>query len=317
MIKKFIRIILANIGFVLFSIGFGFGLSGCAFMSQLPPEKPITLSATDVIDEWVINAPKQPKFNSLNESQYQKLLFNMSKLDSLSNYPYSACHDRAHLLFQMVPPELHDYVGKIWLLSPELISLTEVGTIRLNAGPEDISWEYHVALTFFAPNNEQVVIDPALGTLAMPISVNNWVNMMITPKGSVIASLSGEYYLFNNYGDKKTWKGSLWTLSENSCLQPRKGAAMAVVGARLLAEADIKCGLKRYSTRPLNLLWLLEEGNKRDFTDSQCQNLYEIYNNEVIRLSNVLGSCIGDQLPVGEEPEGIKWKDLFEEKILN
>ncbi len=277
----------------------------------LAEQGPKVLKPTEAIDAWVIDAPPQPNFTSLTETEQQNLIASVSQLSPISSYPYSGCHDRAHLLYQTVPTQLHDRVGKVWLLAPSLISLTQDGAIGLKNGPSDIAWNYHVALTFVNAKQQTVVIDPAVGSLTQPMLLSDWLGKMSVPQGSALVSISGEYFQFNTYGDRYTWKGSLWKLTDNACTHPRKGAARDVIGAQLLSKPNMKCGLTRYAKSPMDLLWLLEKSRVEPFSSPQCQALSKLYASEILRLTATLGACNAEQSAAGWQPKDDKWQHLF------
>jgi hypothetical protein len=150
-------------------------------------------------------ARAQPQLRSVTSAQLGTALGALSTDIEFADYPFSGCHDRAHVTYLHLAGSLgSDAVAKVWLFGPALMTVALDGglTAPIDAGrwgAETTLWDYHVA-AIVLEGGQLRVVDPVLADVQEPPTLEQWLDAIESPPGSVYTLLDGDLYSFNTAG---------------------------------------------------------------------------------------------------------------------
>ncbi|NUP13900.1 MAG: hypothetical protein HOW73_48310 [Polyangiaceae bacterium] len=148
-----------------------------------------------------------PTLPSLTVAEVDELLRTARDLGLPSEYIKSGCHDRAHLLWLALPTSLRAKVGKVWILSPSVLTLAVTTPITIKNSQDTPRWGYHVAVAYRAGDATYVVDSTVPHSLEQSYSARKWLDEYSVPYGSLTVLLRPELYLFySNIVPEKYYK---------------------------------------------------------------------------------------------------------------
>lgn len=146
-----------------------------------------------------------PVVAETSDAELDDALAEVADAVELARYPFSGCHDRAHLTYLRLAAILgSDRVAKIWVFSPTLLTVALPGAIEspIDAdrwGDDVTRWDYHVAALVQGPTGLRIV-DPVLADVDDPLTLAEWFAHMAIAPGSAYTIADGRLYSFNNAG---------------------------------------------------------------------------------------------------------------------
>lgn len=136
--------------------------------------------------------------NSLTKPEEDLLLNKLKEFPKIPIYPYSGCHDRAHLIYLLTKNIAAQKIYKVWVLSPSLIAPALPGTIHYSAdGWGQTNWRYHVAPVYRTADGKMMVLDAALNKFVVPMEISAWLSKFSIPATSVYTYTDAENYIFD------------------------------------------------------------------------------------------------------------------------
>jgi hypothetical protein len=146
-----------------------------------------------------------PNLAETSDAELDDALGELAQAVELAPYPFSGCHDRAHLTYLRLAALLGtDRVAKVWVFSPTLLTVALSGAIESPVdadrwGDDVTRWDYHVA-AIVQGESSLLVIDPVLADVDDPLTLGAWFGRMEIAPGSAYTIADGRYYSFNNAG---------------------------------------------------------------------------------------------------------------------
>lgn len=146
-----------------------------------------------------------PQLRNTTDASLANALDDLADAKAMSEYPFSGCHDRAHVTYLRLAAILGtDRVAKIWVFSPRLLTVGLSGAIESPVdedrwGDDVTTWDYHVAAIVQTSTGLRVV-DPVLAPVDESMTVDEWFSHMNAAPGSAYTLVDGRNYSFNNAG---------------------------------------------------------------------------------------------------------------------
>jgi hypothetical protein len=146
-----------------------------------------------------------PQLRDTSEAALADALDRLADATPLAEYPFSGCHDRAHVTYLRLAAILgSDRVAKIWVFSPRLLTVGLSGAIESpvdeDLWDDDVTrWDYHVAAIVQTSNGVRVV-DPVLAPVDEAMTIDEWFGHMSAAPGSAYTLADGRNYSFFNAG---------------------------------------------------------------------------------------------------------------------
>lgn len=146
-----------------------------------------------------------PQLRTTSDATLADALDQLADQTPLAEYPFSGCHDRAHVTWLRLAAILgSDRVAKIWVFSPRLLTVGLSGAIESPVdedvwGDDVTRWDYHVAAIVQTANGLRVV-DPVLAPVDEAMTIDEWFGHMSAAPGSAYTLADGRNYSFFNAG---------------------------------------------------------------------------------------------------------------------
>ncbi len=139
---------------------------------------------------------------ALSAAEIDDALAELADAVQFAAYPFSGCHDRAHLtalhLSALVGAQ---HVAKVWVFGPNLLTVAVPGGVTAEVDPtrwgvDTTLWDYHVAALIAGPDGF-IVIDPVLADAGTALTLDEWFAEMQYAPGSAYTIASASNYSFN------------------------------------------------------------------------------------------------------------------------
>ena len=220
---------------------------------------------------------------------------------AFADYPFSGCHDRAHVTYAHLARTLGtERVAKVWVFSSRLMTVALPGQIESPVdearwGAPTTTWDYHMAAVVRGPDG-LLVVDPVLADPTSPLTLDEWFGHMTPSPGSVYTLADGELYSFNVadaglFANGRTpFNGAMFEYSgfARSDRWLEKDLARDAVGVAL-SERVGECPELRVNLLEPQLLYDALEGMRfGNFVSNECAPYFDRYLAELAAWSNTV-----------------------------
>lgn len=138
-----------------------------------------------------------PELTRLSTSEEREFLATIQGLPSLPAYSYSGCNDRAHALWLMLPDRMRAYTAKVWLLGPQVLTLSINDPITIRSqGDSSPRWGYHVALVYLSQQGIKVLDPTHPAWSSEPLDIDAWISAYEFPHATIMSIIKPESYIY-------------------------------------------------------------------------------------------------------------------------
>jgi hypothetical protein len=239
-----------------------------------------------------------PSLTQTSDAALDDAVAELADMTALAEYPFSGCHDRAHVTYLRLASILgSDRVAKIWVFSPRLLTVALDGAIESPVdadrwGDDVTRWDYHVAAVVQTSTGLRV-IDPVLAAVGDPMTVDEWFGHMDAAPGSAYTLADGRQYSFYNAGTsdfsggRQPFNGAMFRYDgfARSDRWLEKNLARDAVATSIVDDGSTCAALEGLLTQPQALYDALVQASAAG-TSAGCRPLVTLFDAEVARWTD-------------------------------
>ena len=230
---------------------------------------------------------------ALSAAEVDDALSELADAVQFSAYPFSGCHDRAHMtalhLSALVGAQ---HVAKVWVFGPNLLTVAIPGGVTAAVDParwgiDTTLWDYHVAALIAGPDG-YIVIDPVLADAGTGLTLDEWFSEMEYAPGSAYTIAAPNLYSFNTIesltfgGARLPFNGSMFAYDgfARSDKWLEKNLARDAVAVALTNAPD-QCETLQASLLDPQALYDALESLAAGSAPADCVSFVELYATEI------------------------------------